>query len=273
MNYSIIGAAIGGAKGGTKLWFNPLRLTNTGEDVATVAFTDDLSAGTVLSYRKNDKGKFTAWDLSAITLQPGEFIELCGDNIARNNFIGHFSMTGTSIAASGTVMSLVYGVDMTAEQNTIMPYGAFGASTFKTFGLFKDCAILTSAPELPATTLAGSCYLGMFSGCTSLTSAPGLPATTLATSCYSSMFSGCTSLTSAPELPATTLAGSCYMFMFSGCTELQSVSVGFADWGSGSTDSWLDGVAAEGTFTCPAGLDTTTRDASHVPADWTVVNA
>ena len=36
--------------------------------------------------------------------------------------------------------------------------------------LFKDCAVLTSAPELPATTLAESCYQGMFSGCVKLSS-------------------------------------------------------------------------------------------------------
>ena len=34
----------------------------------------------------------------------------------------------------------------------------------------------------------------MFQGCTSLTTAPELPATTLATYCYYSMFQGCTSL-------------------------------------------------------------------------------
>ena len=86
--------------------------------------------------------------------------------------------------------------------------------------LFKDCAVLTSAPELPATKLAGDCYYGMFSGCTSLTDAPELKATTLADYCYSSMFSGCTSLEKAPELKATTLAENCYYYMFSGCTSL-----------------------------------------------------
>ena len=34
----------------------------------------------------------------------------------------------------------------------------------------------------------------MFSGCTSLTQAPELPATTLADSCYNVMFKGCSSL-------------------------------------------------------------------------------
>ena len=88
--------------------------------------------------------------------------------------------------------------------------------------LFSGCSSLTSAPELPATTLADYCYMGMFSGCSSLTSAPELPATTLTESCYESMFSGCSSLTLAPELPATTLAGYCYSGMFSGCSSLTS---------------------------------------------------
>ena len=87
--------------------------------------------------------------------------------------------------------------------------------------LFKDCAVLTSAPDLPATTLGYKCYFKMFEGCTSLTSAPELKATTLADYCYFSMFYGCTSLTSAPELKATALANYCYGSMFAGCTSLE----------------------------------------------------
>ena len=88
--------------------------------------------------------------------------------------------------------------------------------------LFNGCSVLTSAPELPATTLADYCYYQMFFGCTSLTSAPKLSATTLADYCYYKMFYGCTSLTSTPELPATTLADYCYQSMFFGCTSLTS---------------------------------------------------
>ena len=91
--------------------------------------------------------------------------------------------------------------------------------------LFKDCAVLTSAPELPATTLANNCYQYMFHGCTNLTAAPELPATTLAKICYSYMFDGCKSLTSAPELPATTLANGCYENMFLNCTKLSTVTM------------------------------------------------
>ena len=87
---------------------------------------------------------------------------------------------------------------------------------------FNGCSVLTSAPELPATTLADNCYFGMFEKCTKLTSAPVLPATTLANSCYFRMFRDCTKLTSAPELPATTLANYCYDGMFENCTNLTS---------------------------------------------------
>ena len=88
--------------------------------------------------------------------------------------------------------------------------------------LFNECKVLTSAPELPATTLAENCYVGMFYGCTSLTAAPELKATTLADYCYYYMFGGCTSLTAAPELKAITLANGCCYSMFSGCTSLTS---------------------------------------------------
>ena len=101
-------------------------------------------------------------------------------------------------------------------------YNIVGTNNARFCSLFKDCAVLTSAPELPATTLANECYHCMFSGCTSLTSAPKLSAIELATQCYHYMFYGCTSLTSAPELPATKLADSCYDGMFEGCASLTS---------------------------------------------------
>ena len=87
-------------------------------------------------------------------------------------------------------------------------------------GLFENCSVLTSAPKLPATTLADFCYYSMFDGCTSLTAAPELKATTLANNCYNGMFFGCTSLTAAPKLPAIELAKYCYGNMFYGCTSL-----------------------------------------------------
>ena len=49
----------------------------------------------------------------------------------------------------------------------------------------------------------------MFNSCTSLTTAPELPATTLVTSCYQNMFDGCTSLNYIKAM-FTTTSGSTY---------------------------------------------------------------
>ncbi len=89
--------------------------------------------------------------------------------------------------------------------------------------LFNRCTSLTTAPALPATTLASWCYYWMFAGCTSLTTAPMLPATTLAADCYEGMFYDCSALTSVPEeLPAEKLEESCYFAMFVGCSSLKN---------------------------------------------------
>ena len=100
-------------------------------------------------------------------------------------------------------------VACTGDIRTLIDYKTYNTvdTSNATFtSLFKNCTVLTSAPELPATTLAANCYRAMFEGCISLTDAPALPATTLADYCYRSMFVDCTSLTEAPELPATDLA-------------------------------------------------------------------
>ena len=114
--------------------------------------------------------------------------------------------------------------------------------------MFNGCTSLTSAPELPATKLAGSCYYGMFYGCTSLTAAPELKATTLEKYCYNRMFKGCTSLTAAPKLKATTLAYYCYYDMFSGCTKLSTVTMlAPSDQISNFCDNWLDNAGTDPT--------------------------
>ncbi len=91
--------------------------------------------------------------------------------------------------------------------------------------MFVNCSGLTSAPELPAETLAESCYAYMFYNCSGLRSAPKLPAMNLAELCYTYMFYNCSGLRSAPKLPAEKLFKSCYSNMFYGCTGLKSVPV------------------------------------------------
>ena len=117
-------------------------------------------------------------------------------------------------------------VACTGDIRTLLDYKTYktvDTSNARFCHLFIYCKVLTSAPQLPATTLASKCYSYMFSSCTSLESAPALPATTLADHCYQSMFNLCKNLTSAPALlPATTLADHCYYYMFNGCTNLKS---------------------------------------------------
>ena len=145
--------------------------------------------------------------------------------------------------------------------------------------LFNDCNVLTSAPELPATTLAGNCYDSMFSGCTSLTAAPELKATKLKKQCYYSMFQGCTSLTAAPELKATELAARCYSSMFKGCTKLSTVTMlAPSDKISKATNccyDWLDEAGTDASITSRT-LIVTDADAytalesntDYLPAIW-----
>lgn len=161
------------------------------------------------------------------------------------------------------------------------------------WSMFKSCSSMVSPPELPATELKDGCYEEMFRYCSKLTAAPDLPALTLKRLCYAAMFSGCTSLANAPDLPAKTPLGSCYSRMFEGCRSLISATVGltsvygcsgmfrlcaqlnrisvkFTTWVVDATTNWLWGVAKKGEFACPVGLDTSIRDASHVPEGWTV---
>ena len=147
------------------------------------------------------------------------------------------------------------------------------------FYLFRECSVLTSAPELPATTLADGCYYGMFAVCTSLTSAPKLPAETLADNCYSGMFEGCTSLTSAPKLPAETLADGCYSGMFSDCTKLSNVTMlAPSDQINSCCNYWLYNAGTDANITSRT-LKVQDRDAydalkatSYLPTEWQIGN-
>ena len=159
---------------------------------------------------------FTPGTTTITLTNVGNKVYFRGDNITvseSNSIYYKFVMSG-KIAASGNIMSLL---DKTCQSTTI-------SNVYCYYRMFNSCTSLTTAPVLPATTLADKCYSYMFNSCTSLTTAPVLPATTLADKCYSYMFNGCKSLTTAPALPATTLATYCYNSMFSGCTSLTTAS-------------------------------------------------
>lgn len=167
--------------------------------------------GLQLEYRTNTKVEWQNYTLGTpINLANiDDWVEMRNQGLQTTN-VGshHFSMTG-KISASGNIQ---YLLDKTGELLSAP------ANCYE--GMFEFCTSLTTAPSLPATTLAANCYSQMFYGCGSLTTAPKLPATTLADGCYDSMFWKCIRLTTAPELPATTLAAHCYEGMFYNCTSL-----------------------------------------------------
>lgn len=140
--------------------------------------------------------------------------------------------------------------------------------------MFEGCTSLTTAPKLPATTTATYCYWGMFQGCTSLTAAPKLPATTLGSVCYAGMFQNCTALTTAPVLPALTLNEYCYDSMFNGCSSLNYIkclatNINFEE----CLLSWVNGVAATGTFVKHPNMTSWPSGVDGIPTGWTVQDA
>ena len=116
-------------------------------------------------------------------------------------------------------------VSCTGDIRTLIDYKSYASANTENARfcyLFSGCTALSTAPELPAMTLADYCYFYMFNGCSSLTTAPELSAMTLDVYCYAQMFLSCTSLTIAPALPATELKEACYYATFEGCTSLKT---------------------------------------------------
>ena len=134
--------------------------------------------------------------------------------------------TATTLSADYTFRALFNGnTTLTDASGLLLPATQLALATSCYYSMFEGCSALTTAPELPATTLVNECYFYMFKGCTALTTAPALPATQLAGSCYYGMFYGCSALTAAPALPATQLENHCYRQMFRGCTTLTASPV------------------------------------------------
>lgn len=187
-------------------------LTFTGE---TSEFTLSVGSsgakewdGTV--WYSTDHNTWTVWDGTAIT-SVGKKLYLRGKN------------NTTFYTSKGACLSLSEKAGCSGNIQTLIDYEnppVVISSSYCYFNMFRECTNLTTAPELPATTLTDGCYFLMFQNCTSLTKAPELPATTLAVACYARMFEYCSSLATSPALPATTLADSCYSDMFYDCTSL-----------------------------------------------------
>ena len=207
--------------------------------------------------------------------------------------IGNFS-SSNPFNVSGNIMSLLYGDDFKEQTSLNGKPSCFKGLFQNSFGMvdasnlilpstldsycysnmFQGCSSLTSAPELPATTLAVNCYNSMFYNCTSLVNASELPATTLTTDCYNSMFSNCTSLTTAPELPATTLVDGCYRMMFLECASLNHITMLATNVSaSRCLYNWVYDVSSTGTFVKHPDMNSLPTGTSGIPEGWAVENA
>lgn len=139
--------------------------------------------------------------------------------------------------------------------------------------LFYNCTTIVDASKLNLrrTPRTYTCYY-MFYGCKALKNPPELPATTIASSCYRRMFQGCTALTKSPDLPALTLLSNSYEYMFVSCSKLASIKMLATDVSaSNCLLGWVNAIKSSGTFYKNKDATWTTTGISGVPSGWTVV--
>ena len=138
--------------------------------------------------------------------------------------------------------------------------------------MFSGCRLLIDVSNfVPTGYLYNYCYQYMFANCDNLKKATNLSlAKKYNDNCLYGMFQNCTSLKTAPALPST-LGYYWISNIFQNCSSLNSIRVCFTEWHETATYNWLSGVSSTGIFECPSALDCSTRDASHVPAKWTIV--
>ena len=304
----------------------------------SISYSKDLINWKTEYPKSTIRGKeFDGYRTINIPVNKGDKVYLKGDALCWYTYCNGTSTGGSSnnlhiastakFSISGNILSLFYE-DNFKNYNTFpkIPSGKYGSYSPRHFSFvffgsaflydakelklpndatescyyntFQGCTSLTTAPELPATTLAQSCYESMFDNCTSLMQAPELPATTIATNCYSRMFFNCTSLTQAPsilpaiilasdcynsmfysctslvqapELPATTLQFNCYSNMFRGCSELNYVKAMFITNQRLDTylQQWLKNVSPTGTFVKNKDATWSNTDAG-IPTGWTI---
>lgn len=239
-------------------------VTFTAEEDNSSIGLEKLSTNQKLEY-STDTTTWNPFDKTTnISLNNGDKVYIRGVLSADNTFTNYsrFKMSG-KIAASGNCNALWNYQDLNAH-----------LKAYCGRRMFYECTSLTTAPELPTTTLGTGCYHSMFADCSALTTAPELPATELASSCYSSMFAHCTSLTTAPVLPATTLATYCYELMFYGCQSLTNITCLTTDISASQcTYDWVGRVSSTGIFTQADGFTGWRRGPNGIPSGWTVENA
>ena len=221
--------------------------------VASTIVIPPVTLGVRVRYRTSNNTSVLQEDYDSegtyVIPMSGEWVELC--SVASSSLLRADSL---SIIESNSAKFKVGGT--------------FNLNLNAAAGIFRDLTNLVSARDL-SLPLSNNSYASLFSGCINLVDPPALSDTYLSASCYARMFQGCTSLTQAPDLPATTLADRCYEAMFDGCSKLSYISVDFTNWHDTATINWVNGVAADGIFACPASLPDE-RGVDRIPEGWTV---
>lgn len=119
-----------------------------------------------------------------LNLFAGDKVRFKGNLDNSNNTRNLFKENNLRFIVYGNILSLYYGDDFADK-----------TSGMKEQYMFSNCNYLMDASNLILPeNLINYNYAGMFAGCSSLTTAPELPATTLTSGCYQSMFEGCTNL-------------------------------------------------------------------------------
>ena len=171
-----------------------------------------FTADEAQTFKMTTSGNYTISGLE-YSVKDGEWASVvAGTEITFGGTHGNLRLRGTNSKgtasawyASSTITftDLTVNVACTGDIRTLLDwrnYNTVETGNARFCSLFGGCSVLTSAPELPAKTLADRCYHQMFSYCTNLVSAPVLPATTLAKFCYVLMFNNCKKLSTVTML-------------------------------------------------------------------------
>lgn len=245
------------------------------ENIVSIKKQNDELAPTLTVYKSSDgvewslMGYTSVEGITATIPAYGKLYLRCSTNswgwtngsVVSYNYI---DATGT-YKASGSIMPLLYGQDYDGTQTALKGDASF-------LSLFQNSTTLSdiSGLILPSTSMRLSAYAHMFQG-TSITTAPELPATTLANHCYEMMFYNCKSLTQSPDLMYEgELLPQCYSQIFGGCSNLNYIKCMGTPNGT-ATMYWVNGVSATGTFVKKNGVEWNTG-LSGIPNGWTVIN-
>ena len=222
-----------------------------------------------LEYSLDNGDTWAEWieteNVRSLTLAAGQTMHLRNTSETNTGFstgssttdIYRFSFSANTYAGGNTNSLLCKN-----PQNAVITENCFNR-------LFLNTKLVT-APALPSTEIARGCYNYTFRECRFLESAPEvLPATTTYPYCYYYMFEGCTSLVKASKILAESIASYACGGMFRNDTALNYIYTAMNEISAQtSIANWVDGVAANGDFYCPAEL-TIPTGSSGIPSGWT----